>query len=270
MLEAVKSRPRSSRTHEERSDEQAQQLGSKRCPRCSSLKPVADFGRNRSTSDGLQKHCRQCRAQLHDETFDDRKAKAQQLVAGTTKECRTCHEVKDLNEYYVSVSAKDGRLNQCKECVKERKRAEYREDPMPILERNRRATRRRRESGEGWTWHNLRRRYKMGKDEYQAILAEQGGCCAICRSPHSGARGFHVDHDHSCCPGEFTCGHCIRGLLCKSCNQLLGMAREDPTTLNAAIDYLKRTPIKRHVPGRHERANTGGGRPRVTRSVQGS
>ncbi|WP_428832051.1 endonuclease domain-containing protein [Gordonia cholesterolivorans] len=65
------------------------------------------------------------------------------------------------------------------------------------------------------------------------------GVCAICGEPPSGQR-ISVDHDHSCCPGNRTCGCCIRELLCGKCNTLIGMADEDERRLEQAIAYLRR------------------------------
>src|SRR6516162_4265773 len=67
-------------------------------------------------------------------------------------------------------------------------------------------------------------RFRITADEYEAILAAQGGGCALCgRKQGSNKRRLHVDHDHRCCPTvNISCGKCIRGLLCQGCNQLLG------------------------------------------------
>ena len=79
----------------------------------------------------------------------------------------------------------------------------------------------------------------MTVEEFQALHDAQGGVCAICGQPPSVViRGesiarLSVDHDH-------VTGR-IRGLLCTSCNRLLGLARDDPDRLAAAIEYLRAT-----------------------------
>jgi hypothetical protein len=50
-----------------------------------------------------------------------------------------------------------------------------------------------------------------------------------------GLRPFCVDHDHTCCPGEYTCGKCVRGLLCDDCNKKL---HDSPAWHFRAIEYL--------------------------------
>lgn len=80
------------------------------------------------------------------------------------------------------------------------------------------------------------------KAQYEAILEAQGGCCAICGTTNPGDRikAFHMDHDHSCCPGgRGTCGKCFRGLLCWSCNIGMGGLKDDPELLEAAARYLR-------------------------------
>lgn len=62
-------------------------------------------------------------------------------------------------------------------------------------------------------------RFKLTPETYEAILALQGGGCALCGSQKSrNGTSLTVDHDHACCPGERSCGKCVRGILCANCN----------------------------------------------------
>ncbi|WP_425427475.1 endonuclease domain-containing protein [Actinomadura meyerae] len=67
--------------------------------------------------------------------------------------------------------------------------------------------------------------------------------CAVCGATagDSLGRSFHVDHDHDCCDWVVgSCGKCIRGLLCTSCNKAAGMLRDSPQLASALADYLRR------------------------------
>lgn len=48
-----------------------------------------------------------------------------------------------------------------------------------------------------------------------------------------------VDHDHGCCPGVASCGRCVRGLLCGTCNSMLGLGHDNPEVLENAAAYLR-------------------------------
>lgn len=72
------------------------------------------------------------------------------------------------------------------------------------------------------------------------MAAHEGSVCEICGAPDGGVnlatgtrRALSLDHDHM--TGAF------RGCLCTPCNTGLGMFRDDPTVLRAAIRYLSRT-----------------------------
>lgn len=83
------------------------------------------------------------------------------------------------------------------------------------------------------------RLYNLSHPEWLALLAAQGGRCAICGTDEPGGVGqFHVDHDHACCPGDKSCGKCIRGLLCHSCNVGIGCLGEGVERLMSAAAYL--------------------------------
>lgn len=87
----------------------------------------------------------------------------------------------------------------------------------------------------------LQGRGGMTLEQFTDLVERQQGLCAICRCPETGRpTGKHkstnpvplsVDHDHKT--------GLRRGLLCRRCNTLLGMAADDPQILLAAIDYLR-------------------------------
>jgi hypothetical protein len=85
-------------------------------------------------------------------------------------------------------------------------------------------------------WAGIHKKYKLTRQMYLDLLEQQGGTCAICNNPPK-KNWLAVDHDHACCPGIKSCGDCVRGLLCGSCNSFLGRVRENPETL---IAYLKK------------------------------
>jgi hypothetical protein len=81
--------------------------------------------------------------------------------------------------------------------------------------------------------------YGITVEQFEQMLVTQSGRCAICSiillDPH-------IDHDHSCCLGRKACGKCVRSLLCKDCNIMLGMAKDSIKILQSAVNYLT-TPI---------------------------
>jgi len=89
----------------------------------------------------------------------------------------------------------------------------------------------------------LRRTYGVSLSQYAERLAQQGGGCAICSTTVSkkGTKEvrFSIDHDRSCCPGDGSCGACVRALLCSHCNVGLGHFRDDTDLLEKAVAYLR-------------------------------
>lgn len=80
-------------------------------------------------------------------------------------------------------------------------------------------------------------KYKLSPEKFQMMLESQRSCCPLCFKEFDleGSRPFCVDHDHNCCPGEYTCGECVRGLLCDPCNKRL---HDDIDWHERAINYL--------------------------------
>jgi hypothetical protein len=76
---------------------------------------------------------------------------------------------------------------------------------------------------------HLKERYGVTAEQVEAMIAEQGGVCAICLDRPA----EHVDHDHE--TGE------VRGVLCFTCNVGLGNFRDRPDLLDRAVHYLEDT-----------------------------
>lgn len=82
----------------------------------------------------------------------------------------------------------------------------------------------------------LKRTYGVTLDWYNEQHAKQIGVCAICAKPettviHGRQVSLAVDHCHD--TGK------VRGLLCVSCNQGIGMLKHDRDLLQKAIAYLE-------------------------------
>ena len=60
------------------------------------------------------------------------------------------------------------------------------------------------------------------------------------RDPYTGRATTRlvVDHDHRHCPGAYSCGICVRGLMCTNCNTAFGMLGEDRARILGLADYL--------------------------------
>lgn len=82
--------------------------------------------------------------------------------------------------------------------------------------------------------YQLRKKFGIQLEEYEALLARQTGKCAICRRPPDEVRAgksLAVDHDHE--SGK------IRGLLCDPCNLALGCFQDNLDLFRSAIDLTE-------------------------------
>lgn len=91
--------------------------------------------------------------------------------------------------------------------------------------------------------------YSITAEFYEALLALQGGTCAVCQRATGAKRRLAVDHDHNQArldghDPEKGCMSCVRGLLCKSCNRTLGFYRDDPEAFLRAANYLRNWPSR--------------------------
>ena len=75
----------------------------------------------------------------------------------------------------------------------------------------------------------------INRKMFDDILIAQSGLCSICDSQ---LKNLTIDHDHNCCSGVYSCGYCIRGILCRDCNSALGLAKDSEDVLRRMISYL--------------------------------
>jgi hypothetical protein len=84
---------------------------------------------------------------------------------------------------------------------------------------------------------HLRRKYGITADDYDQLLAAQGGGCALCGiKPEDLTTGryrtfLHVDHCHD--TGQ------VRGLLCPDHNLLLGRFGDSVEMFKRIVEYLE-------------------------------
>jgi Recombination endonuclease VII len=93
-------------------------------------------------------------------------------------------------------------------------------------------------------WRVVKATYGITRDEWGCLLADQRGGCALCQEPDVvDGRKLSIDHDHACCGRVRACKKCIRGLLCSTCNRLLGHVEARPRLADRFADYLKQRPF---------------------------
>lgn len=126
------------------------------------------------------------------------------------KICTKCGATKPLDEFYRKGAPKSGFRARCIRCVKD-----YYQD-------NRKRIRQR----------DVKRMYGISLADYDRMLEEQGGVCAICgKSPEENGMRLSVDHDHNT--------EEIRSLLCHTCNFGIGSFGDDLQLLENAKLYLE-------------------------------
>lgn len=184
---------------------------------------------------------------------------------GMNRTCKKCGLDKPIDDFPVGKGNKDGRRPLCKPCYSKytyavrntivcaRASKKYSATPhgkKGQQEASRRNAPKRAIATEAWrATHkehiaaydheaNLEYNYQLTKSEYDQKTEEQNNSCAVCHKPNPKGKRLAVDHDHSCCPGRRSCGKCVRGLLCSTCNSGLGQFKDSPELLQSAIEYL--------------------------------
>lgn len=124
------------------------------------------------------------------------------------KVCKTCNVEKSKDSFYLHNRA-------CKACCT-LKAYEWRSKNPEAVKKTRRKAK-------------LKKYYGISLDEYDKMLANQNGVCAVCSKEHT-RRPLNVDHCHS--TGK------IRGLLCDKCNMALGLLEDSKEIIQNLERYL--------------------------------
>lgn len=150
------------------------------------------------------------------------------------KTCTKCKTNKKLEEFSKRKASSDGLNHWCKSCVSINNKRwleenlDKKKEMQNEWQRNNPDKRRNNE---------LKNKYGITKEEYDAMLLSQNNKCKICNKEElskgrSGdIRKMAVDHCHET--------NKIRGLLCAKCNKALGLLNDDIEVLNNAIKYLE-------------------------------
>ena len=127
---------------------------------------------------------------------------------------------------------------ECIDCIKEEVVTYRVATGKPLLCATHRRKRNKERREKAHTAH-VHRTYGISGDEYLLLRKSQGGLCALC-GPWTGRNGKYVslsvDHNHR--TGE------VRGLLCRPCNRVLGIWRDNPQVFLRAAEYLDNPPAR--------------------------
>lgn len=184
---------------------------SKMCWRCKQIFPLKNFFVAKKGFLGLSSWCRPCCSNSR---------KALSYPPAVEKKCRQCRPVKSGSEFTRSQRLKSGLGSYCRPCLKINRKKWY---AAPEVKEKQKVSARK---------SKLKRVYGLDEKAFSALVALQGGQCAICGSIRPGGHNnqWHIDHDHQT-------KH-VRGLLCAKCNMGIGQLKDDPATLVKAFFYL--------------------------------
>lgn len=142
--------------------------------------------------------------------------------------CYRCDRTLPLESFNRMSKKKSGHRGECRECQRiDRLRYMAEVDPTEHAERRRAS--------------KYRQRFRKSLAEVEAIFAEADYSCEACGThrddTHNGT--LVLDHNHACCSGEYTCGKCIRGVLCTKCNLGLGALEDSIEKLRRLLTYME-------------------------------
>lgn len=140
----------------------------------------------------------------------------------------TCSVEKELCEFPPRSNYAHGVGNKCSPCLEAMRQAKL--VRRRAHDRARRAIKPHKMPPLKAREYYIQRMYGIGLAEYDDMMLRQGGVCAICFGVNANGNRLCVDHCH-------TTGR-VRGLLCRPCNQALGLLRDSKQQITNALAYL--------------------------------
>lgn len=204
----------------------------KECRRCKLTKDIEGFSIDTRMSDGRLNTCRVCRTQEIKDKKENLKITGATKVI-TEKRCKKCTRIKPIEEFYKSIGCLDGHKGKCKVCC-DKEVSEHRKANRPEYNAYMRGFNALKTPYERYLTEILRR-YGCTKEMYERMLIDQDYKCALCQTPHNDKKHkgrLFVDHCHD--------SKQIRGLLCHSCNCMLGYSKDNVRVLLASVPYINR------------------------------
>ena len=194
------------------------------CITCQIEKTTDSFGKDKYTKTGFRTQCKEC--------ILARKGRIKPKEG--FKFCSKCKIEKELANFYFS--NRTGKyLWGCKECHGELTKNRRGSPARLAYHKKRNATPEEKAYQKEW---NIKK-HGLTLEIYNSMLKSQDYKCAICRTDKPGGRGgFQIDHDHKCCQYGYSCGKCVRGLLCYTCNAGMGYLKDDAARILKAYTYL--------------------------------
>lgn len=201
----------------------------KTCSVCRLEKPLDEFHRDTKAKDGRQRRCKPCANAAARQWNNDHPYQ----VRDNLRRHQRSEQYKTHRKTYRAANAekinaqKRESYQRNREAIRAQQNAWKRTDEGRAYAREMR--KRRRERDPRFVHREaIRALYDLTLEQYDAMVLAQEGRCAICGDPMQEPQ---VDHCHSR-------GH-VRALLCHLCNRGLGLFRDNPDNLVAAIDYLR-------------------------------
>lgn len=150
------------------------------------------------------------------------KHRARGLCWTCNEKWRATHNTVTMATCHPSRRVSIKKLGLCKSCAEK-----WRYDNVPGYAEKKKA------AAKAWRKANVDKRrlsnrlgkYKISVDDYERLVVEHNGKCAICGEPFE-----VIDHDHDT--------NLVRGLLCHACNKGLGHFKDDLTLIKKALEYL--------------------------------